>query len=247
MVWPTRCIDGLPGRKSFAGAVKPDWPNENNISYIVARQYATLVKIRFHPSIPLRILPLIALALFGVVALPSAALAAPDMEAELRPGVYVGGIGRPPQFVFTRLEVKSADSGALSATMTQPVDRVGEFAVENLRADASRLQFSSGGDAFDLRRTETGYAGSARDAKGAVRPVSLVLRDWAPAERLEAYQGVFDLGGGRTIALGLGNQKSGFFYLERPSELTGVAIGVSPVEFIAGDCFCCVDPVRLRF
>jgi dienelactone hydrolase len=186
----------------------------------------------------------------GLVALLLLALCpafAAAAEPAFRPGVYVGGIGRPPQFVFTRLEVKSADSGALSATMTQPVDRVGEFAVENLRADASRLQFSSGGDAFDLRRTETGYAGSARDAKGAVRPVSLVLRDWAAAERLEAYQGVYDLGGGRTIALGLGNQKSGFFYLKRPSELTGVAIGVSPVEFIAGDCFYCVDPVRLRF
>lgn len=186
----------------------------------------------------------------GLVALLLLALCpafAAAAEPAFRPGVYVGGIGRPPQFVFTRLEVKSADGGALSATMTQPVDKVGEFAVENLRADASRLQFSSGGDAFDLRRTETGYAGSARDAKGAVRPVSLVLRDWAPAEQLEAYQGVYDLGGGRTIALGLGNQKSGFFYLERPSELTGVAVGVSPVEFIAGDCFYCVDPVRLRF
>ena len=186
----------------------------------------------------------------GLVALLLLALCpafAAAAEPAFRPGVYVGGIGRPPQFVFTRLEVKSADGGALSATMTQPIDKVGEFAVENLRADASRLQFSSGGDAFDLRRTETGYAGSARDAKGAVRPVSLVLRDWAPAEQLEAYQGVYDLGGGRTIALGLGNQKSGFFYLERPSELTGVAVGVSPVEYIAGDCFYCVEPVRLRF
>lgn len=74
-----------------------------------------------------------------------------------------------------------------------------------------------------------------------------MLRDWAPAERLEAYQGVYDLGGGKTIALALGNNRSGFFYLERPSELTGVAVGLSPVEFIAGDCFYCVDPVRLRF
>ena len=168
-------------------------------------------------------------------------------EPEFRPGVYVGGTGHPPRFVFTRLEVKSADGGALSATMTQPVDRAGEFAVEILRADASRLQFASGGETFDLSRTETGYAGSARDAKGVVRPAALVLRDWPPAERLEAYEGVYDLGGGKTIALALGNQKSGFFYLERPSGLTGVAIGLSPVEFIAGDCFYCVDPVRLRF
>lgn len=168
-------------------------------------------------------------------------------EPGFRPGVYVGGTGHPPRFVFTRLEVKSADGGALSATMTQPVDRAGEFAVEILRADASRLQFASGGETFDLRRTETGYAGSARDAKGVARPAALVLRDWPPAERLEAYEGVYDLGDGKTIALGLGNQKSGFFYLERPSELTGVAIGLSPVEFIAGECFYCVDPVRLRF
>ena len=27
----------------------------------------------------------------------------------------------------------------------------------------------------------------------------------------------------------------------------GLAIGLSPVEFIAGECFYCVDPVRLRF
>ena len=93
-------------------------------------------------------------------------------EPGFRPGVYVGGTGHSPQFVFTRLEVKSADGGALSATMTQPVDRAGEFAVEILRADASRLQFASGGETFDLRRTETGYAGSARDAKGVVRPAA---------------------------------------------------------------------------
>src|ERR1044071_9649522 len=86
-----------------------------------------------------------------------------------------------------------------------------------------------------------------RDARGVVRPAALVLREWPPAERLEAYQGVYDLGGGRTIALSLGNQKSGFFYLQRPSELTGVAVGVSPEEFIAGDYFYCVDPVSLRF
>ena len=184
------------------------------------------------------------MALLVLALCPALAAAA---ESAFRPGVYVGGTGHPPRFVFTRLEVKSADGGALSATMTQPVDRAGEFAVEILRADASRLQFASGGETFDLRRTETGYAGSARDAKGVVRPAALVLRDWAPAERLEAYEGVYDLGGGKTIALALGNQKSGFFYLERPSELTGVAIGLSPVEFIAGDCFYCVDPVRLRF
>lgn len=186
----------------------------------------------------------------GLMTLLVLALCAPPagaMEPGFRPGVYVGGTGHPPQFVFTRLEVKSADGGALSATMTQPVDRAGEFAVKILRADASRLQFASGGETFDLRRSETGYAGSARDAKGVFRFAALVLRDWAPAERLEDYEGVYDLGGGKTIALGLGNQKSGFFYLERPSELTGVAIGLSPVEFIAGDCFYCVDPVRLRF
>ena len=184
------------------------------------------------------------MALLLLALCPAFAAAA---EPGFRPGVYVGGIGRPPHYVFTRLEVKPGDSGALSATMTQPVDRAGEFTVEDLRADASRLQFSSGGDAFDLRRTEIGYAGSARDAKGVARPAALVLRDWPPAERLEAYEGVYDLGGGKTILLSLGNEKSGFFYLERPSGLTGVAVGLSPVEFIAGDCFYCVDPVRLRF
>ncbi len=186
----------------------------------------------------------------GLVALLLLALCpafAAAAEPAFRPGVYVGGIGRPPNYVFTRLEVRSADGGALSATMTKPVDRAGEFAVENLRADAARLQFSSDGDTFDLRWTGPGYVGTARDVKGVVKPAALVLRDWAPTERLEAYEGVYDLGGGKTIALSMGNAKSGFFYLERPSELTGVAVGVSPVEFIAGDCFYCVDPVRLRF
>lgn len=168
-------------------------------------------------------------------------------EPGFLPGVYVGGIGRPPHYVVTRLEVKPGDGGAFSTTMTEPVDQAGEFTAEDLRVDASRLRFTAAGEAFDLRRTGIGYVGTARNAKGVVRPAALVRRDLAPAEQLETYEGVYDLGGGKTILLSLGNEKSGFFYLERPSELTGVAIGVSPVEFIAGDCFYCVDPVRLRF
>src|SRR4030095_10227869 len=102
------------------------------------------------------------MALLVLALCPALAAAA---EPGFRAGVYVRGTGHPPRFVLHTLEAKAADGAPLSATMTQPVDRVGEFAVEILRADASRLQFASGGETFDLRRTETGYARSARDDK----------------------------------------------------------------------------------
>jgi dienelactone hydrolase len=162
-------------------------------------------------------------------------------------GFYAGGHGAPGNFTYTQLDLTPAEGGAITGELAQPYHRVGKVKLPALRPEGDRLRFSADGVAYDLRRTELGYGGTATPAGGRARPASFMLRPGSPKpEVLAGYEGTYRLGGGRTLSLSRNNATSGFWWLELPSGRTGFLMNIDQTRFVAGRCFYCVEPLAFR-
>jgi pimeloyl-ACP methyl ester carboxylesterase len=165
-------------------------------------------------------------------------------------GFYGGGYGVAPDFTFTQIQLKADANGAFTGALLQPYNRVGKFALVRIRIDGARMRFLSDIEGhtvgFDLTQTEIGYRGTA-SIDGRRQPASFVRRPApAPPALLATYEGTYALGHGKLLTLSRNNASSGFWYVELPSGRTGYLFNLSEREFVAGPCFYCVEPVRLR-
>lgn len=194
---------------------------------------------RPRPGRWLAALALAALALATAVS----ARATPPLD-----GIYIGGFGEPGDFVLVWLELKPADGGRLEAAMEQPFHVVGAIPVAKVETDGARIRFTAEGAAYDLARTELGYAGTVTGADGGTRRITLVHRTVPIApEVLATYEGTYELGGGNTLTLSRSNAGSTFWWLELPSGRTGSAMNVSGTStFVTGECMYCADPIDRR-
>lgn len=180
-------------------------------------------------------------AMVLVLLAPFARAQTPAME-----GIYGGGYGAPPDYIYTQLDLKSAN-GAITGTMSQPFFRANPIELSEVRTDGNRIQFKADNLSFDLQRTGDGYSGAVRVAGGPPQRIAFVLRPGTPKpEVLAKYEGTYDLGNGRLLTLSRGTLTGGLFYLDLPSGRTGFLFNSSDTAFRAGMCFYCVDPVRLR-
>lgn len=161
-------------------------------------------------------------------------------------GFYGGGFGVPPDFLYTQIEFEANPDGSLKGTLWQPYERVGSFPLGAIDADGPRLRFTFEETAFDLRRTDIGYRGTATRA-GVRHAASFVIRPGSPKpETLVPFEGTYDLGGGRTFTISRNNATGGVWFLELPSGRTGYLYNLSAAEFVAGPCFYCVEPLQYR-
>lgn len=181
------------------------------------------------------------LFLFLAVALPAAAVAQPVSFA----GVYGGGFGPRDTFVYTRIELQGEET--LTGHISQPFDRTDSPAITGLELQGSRLRFEAAGLRFDLNRTATGLEGTVQPPGGVPQPAYFAIRPGAaPLDLVARYEGTYALGGGRVLSLARGADDPVWHYLELPSGRTGFLYNLSNTEFIAGPCFYCAGPERLR-
>jgi len=186
-------------------------------------------------------------AALGLAALTLATVPAAHASQPMA-GIYIGGFGKPGAFIVTVLKLKPADGGRLEAELLQPFNAAGEIPVSAVEADGARIRFTAKGAAYDLTRTELGYAGVVTLPGGKAQKITLVARTTPlKPEVLATYEGTYDLGGGRTLTLSRSNAGSTFWWLELPSGRTGSAMNVSDTSyFVTGECMYCVDPIYRR-
>src|ERR1041385_396617 len=164
-------------------------------------------------------------------------------------GFFGGGYGIAPDYMYTQLNLEDKN-GTIIGHLYQPYERVGKFPLR-MRFDGPRARLEADLEGhvlvLDLMRTAIGYHGTASIDGGRRKPASFVLRPGSPpAALLASYEGTFDLGGGTLLTLSRNNATSGFWYVELPSGRTGYLFNLSDREFIAGPCFYCVEPIRMR-
>jgi len=186
-------------------------------------------------------------AALGLAALTLAIVPAAHASQPMA-GIYIGGFGKPGAFILTRLDLKPADGGWLEAKLQQPFNVAGEIPVSAVEADGARIRFTAKSAAYDLTRTELGYAGVVTLPGGKAQKITLVARTTPlKPEVLATYEGTYDLGGGRTLTLSRSNAGSTFWWLELPSGRTGSAMNVSDTSyFVTGECMYCVNPIYRR-
>lgn len=165
-------------------------------------------------------------------------------------GFYGGGYGAPPDFTFTQIKLTRGADGVTKGEMWQPYRLVGSFPLDAVRIDGRRIRFTTSANgellAFDLRRTDIGYRGTIT-ADGVRHAASFAIRPGSPpVQTLARYEGTYDLGGGRLLALSRNNATAGFWYVDLPSGRTGYLFNRSNHEFIAGPCLYCIEPIQLR-
>jgi hypothetical protein len=165
-------------------------------------------------------------------------------------GFYGGGYGVPPEYNYAQIEFTRGTDGVINGKLWRPYALVGSFPLSDIRIDGARVRFHAAPEGkpvvVDLVRTDVGYRGSItdratrHDASFAIRPGS------PPTEKVAAYEGTYDLGGGRLLSIARNNATTAVWYLDLPSGRTGFLFNLSHHEFVAGRCFYCVEPLQLR-